>query len=306
MLPSELRSSIEAGISRATGSRFRISRILPAAGGCIHCVFVLEGESGRYFLKTNAAAFADAFEAEADGLAALIAAGAPAPQPVARATVARHAWLAMQFLPLGGPGDYAALGRALAALHSAHRERSTKLRTRPDGSYGWQRDNYIGTTPQRNRTAKSWVDFWREQRLLPQLELARRNGFGASLAEIGERLAATLPQLLAGHAPAASLLHGDLWSGNAGFLAGGAPVLFDPAVYCGDREADLAMTELFGGFPQAFYRAYREAAPLDAGYALRKTLYNLYHVLNHANLFGGGYVAQAQGMMDRLLAETKA
>jgi len=125
----------------------------------------------------------------------------------------------------------------------------------------------------------------------------------AGLMWKGERLAEAVPRLLSGHDPAASLLHGDLWSGNAGFLAGGAPVLFDPAVYRGDRETDLAMTELFGGFPQGFYSAYAEVAPLDSGYARRKPLYNLYHVLNHANLFGGGYAAQAERMMDALLAQ---
>src|SRR5437879_4652451 len=120
----------------------------------------------------------------------------------------------------------------------------------------------------------------------------------------------SLPRLTAslrfpGQAPAASLLHADRWSGNAGLLADGSPVLFDPAVYWGDREADLAMTELFGGFPQDFYSAYAEAAPLAPGYAVRKTLYNLYHVLNHANLFGGGYAAQAERMIERLLAEVR-
>ena len=112
-----------------------------------------------------------------------------------------------------------------------------------------------------------------------------------------------LPRLLRGHAPAPSLLHGDLWAGNAAFLAGGTPVIFDPAVYYGDRETDLAMTELFGGFPEDFYAAYRAHAPLDSDYRARKTLYNLYHVLNHANLFGGGYAAQAENMMGVLLAE---
>ena len=121
----------------------------------------------------------------------------------------------------------------------------------------------------------------------------------------GERLAAALHQLLSGWAPAASLLHGDLWDGNAGFLADGTPVLFDPATYFGDRETDLAMTELFGGFPPIFYSAYTKVAPLDRGYAVRKALYNLYHVLNHANLFGGGYAAQAERMMERLLAEVR-
>jgi protein-ribulosamine 3-kinase len=199
----------------------------------------------------------------------------------------------MQFLPLERAGDFAALGRVLAALHATHGEH-----------HGWRRDNYIGATPQRNRQSESWSSFWREERLLPQLELAGKNGLGMRLVEKGGELIAALPQLLAGHEPAPSLLHGDLWSGNAGFLAGGAPVLFDPAVYYGDREADLAMTELFGGFPRAFYSAYRDIAPPEAGYAVRKTLYNLYHVLNHANLFGGGYPARAETMIEWLLAES--
>ena len=198
----------------------------------------------------------------------------------------------LQYLEMRGSGDYAALGRALAIVHSVRGK-----------FFGWRRDNYIGRTPQLNRRSSSWSDFWRDARLRPQLELGRKNGLRASLLEKGGRLVEATPRLLSGHAPAASLLHGDLWGGNAGFLAGGAPVLFDPAVYWGDRETDLAMTELFGGFPPDFYAAYAETAPLDAGYAARKPLYNLYHVLNHANLFGGGYASQAERMIDRLLAQ---
>ncbi len=149
------------------------------------------------------------------------------------------------------------------------------------------------------------MTFWREHRLGFQLELAVRHGAGSRIADAGSRLQEALPQLLEGHRPAASLLHGDLWSGNYSFTRAGEPVIFDPAVYYGDREADLAMTELFGGFSQRFYEAYREAWPLDAGYSVRKVLYNLYHVLNHFNLFGGGYLSQAQGMIDRLLSETR-
>jgi fructosamine-3-kinase len=180
----------------------------------------------------------------------------------------------------------------LARAHSARGE-----------YFGWRRDNYIGSTPQLNRRATSWSDFWREARLQPQIELAARNGLGRSLIGKAERLVEAVPRLLAGHSPAASQLHGDLWGGNAGFLPGGQPVLFDPAVYWGDRETDLAMTELFGGFPPEFYSAYDEVAPRDAGYATRKTLYNLYHVLNHANLFGGGYASRAERMIAGLLAQ---
>ena len=205
-----------------------------------------------------------------------------------------QAFLVLEYLEMRASGDYVALGRAIAQVHSARGE-----------FFGWRRDNYIGITPQTNRRSNSWSDFWRDARLRPQLELGRKNGFGASLLKKGERLLEAAPRLLSGHAPPPSLLHGDLWSGNAGFVENGAPVLFDPAVYWGDREADLAMTELFGGFPPDFYSAYSEIAPLDGGYAMRKTLYNLYHVLNHANLFGGSYAAQAERMIDLLLAEAR-
>ena len=198
----------------------------------------------------------------------------------------------LEYLEMRGNGDYAALGRTLALVHSVQGE-----------FFGWRRDNYIGSTPQPNRRSPSWSDFWRDARLRPQLELGRKNKLDTGLLTKGERLIEALPRLLSGHAPAPSLLHGDLWSGNAGFLAGGTPILFDPAAYWGDRETDLAMTELFGGFPPAFYSAYAEFAPPERGYGTRKNLYKLYHVLNHANLFGGSYPRQAERMIDQLLAQ---
>jgi fructosamine-3-kinase len=289
----ELLTALQTSVSDVAGS-FRIERATPVAGGCIHRCLLLEGGGRRYFAKTNARSELDNFAAEADGLTALSAAGARVPVPLCRGQAGEQAFLVLEHLEMRGNGDYAALGRSLAKVHSFHGD-----------CFGWRRDNYIGRTPQINRCSPSWSDFWREARLGPQLELARKNGCGKSLLRKGEQLAEAVPGLLSEHAPAASLLHGDLWSGNAGFLADGTPVLFDPAVYWGDREADLAMTELFGGFPQAFYSAYREAARLDQGYAVRKTLYNLYHVLNHANLFGGGYTEQAERMIERLLAELR-
>ncbi len=289
----ELLVALQTSVSDAAGS-FRIERTMPVAGGCIHRSFILEGGGRKYFAKINDRSQLDSFAAEADGLAALASAGARVPVPLCRGQAGGEAFLVLEHLELRGRGDYAALGRSLAKLHSIRGE-----------SFGWRRDNYIGRTPQLNRRSPSWSDFWREARLGPQLELARKNGLGKSLLRKGERLAEALPGLLSDHTADASLLHGDLWSGNAGFLADGAPVFFDPAVYWGDREADLAMTELFGGFPQDFYSAYAEAAPLARGYAVRKTLYNLYHVLNHANLFGGGYAAQAERMIERLLAEVR-
>ena len=292
-LSGELLAALQTSVSDVAGS-FRIERMTPVAGGCIHRSFILEGGGRKYFAKTNERSQFDSFAAEADGLAALAAAGARVPAPLCRGQASEHAFLVLEHLELRGNGDYAALGRSLAAVHSVHGE-----------TFGWHRDNYIGRTVQLNRRSASWSDFWREARIVPQLELGRKNGFGTSLLGRGEQLVAALPQLLSGRAPAASLVHGDLWSGNSGFLADGTPVLFDPAVYWGDREADLAMTELFGGFPHDFYSTYAKAAPLAPGYSVRKTLYNLYHVLNHANLFGGGYAAQAERMIERLLAEVR-
>jgi len=290
---AEFIPALEKALSGPRGA-FRARRIAPVAGGCIHRCFVIDGDGRRVFAKTNQRSCLDAFAAEADGLAALSAAGVRMPAPLAWGEAGETAYLALEYLELRPSGDYAALGRMLGALHSVHGE-----------FFGWKRDNYIGLTPQHNRRSDSWVGFWREARLEPQLQLAESNKLGRRLLDAGRRLCSALPQLLAGHEPAASLLHGDLWSGNAGFLTGGAPALFDPAVYYGDHEADIAMTELFGGFPPAFYSAYREVLPLEPEYAVRKNLYNLYHVLNHANIFGGGYVAQAERMTERLLAEVR-
>jgi fructosamine-3-kinase len=173
--------------------------------------------------------------------------------------------------------------------------------TRP--AFGWVRDNTIGSTPQINTPADDWIGFWRDRRLRFQLELAVRNGAGGSLQAGGERLLDEFPRLFSSYTPVASLLHGDLWGGNQAYTRAGEPAIYDPAVYYGDRETDIAMTELFGGFGRDFYAAYREHYPLDEGYAVRRRLYNLYHVLNHFNMFGGGYLSQARGMLDSLLSE---
>ena len=253
---------------------------------------ILEGKGRRYFAKINDRSQLDNFAAEADGLAALAASGARVPAPLSRGEAQGEAFLVLEYLEMRPTGDHAALGRVLASVHSVHGE-----------YFGWRRHNYIGSTPQFNPRATTWSEFWRDARLRPQIELAKRNGFGRNLLAKAEGLVEAVPKLLAGHSPSASQLHGDLWGGNAGFLPDGEPVLFDPAVYWGDREADLAMTELFGGFPPEFYRAYDEVAPRAPGHAIRKTLYNLYHVLNHANLFGGSYASRGERMIDGLLAQ---
>ena len=251
-----------------------------ASGGCIHDCYRVSIRGSTRFLKSNSSEFEDAFAAEADGLAALRTAGMRAPEPLSHGTAAGHAYLVLEYLDLHGRKDFGALGRMLAAAHRSAGPR-----------FGWHRDNYIGSTPQPNAWCDDWGEFWRERRMKPQLELAGSRGFVFETRGLFD--------LLDGHRPQPSLLHGDLWSGNAGFISDG-PVVFDPAVYYGDREADLAMTELFGGFPREFYRAYDEVWPRDGGYQRRKHLYNLYHLLNHLNLFGGGYLAQVESTL-RLL-----
>ncbi len=288
-----LWQSVEQSIQAATGAAFSIQRTAPVGGGCINTAWCIENGATRYFVKTNSAAKLHMFEAEASGLAALAASHTlHVPRPLTSGVAGNEAFLVLEWLDLDGHGSAAQLGQQLAALH-----RTTAPR------FGFASDNTIGDTPQHNTWTDNWIDFWRDQRLGFQLELAARNGFGGSLQSQGERLMGKLDGLFDSYQPQPSLLHGDLWSGNYGYTQAGEPVIFDPAAYYGDREADLAMTELFSGFPADFYAAYREAWPLDAGYAVRKNLYNLYHILNHANLFGGSYARQAEGMMEKLLAE---
>jgi fructosamine-3-kinase len=287
-------------IGEATGLDFVPSSQRDLGGGCINAVGLLSDGRRRFFVKRNRASPADLFEAEADGLAALAqTATLRVPRPVCLGRDGGGIYLVLEYLDLArGRGDDALAGRRLAALHRAGLDGPA----RPP--FGWPRDNHIGATPQPNTQGDDWIDFWRRHRLGFQLDLAIRNGHGRTLQGPGERLLADFPALI-DHDPAPSLIHGDLWGGNLGYLADGTPVIYDPAVYRADREAEIAMTELFGGFGPAFHAAYREAWPLGPGYAVRKTLYNLYHVLNHLNLFGGGYLGQARTMIERLLAELR-
>ena len=284
-------------IAAATGRPFAPSGQRLAGGGCINRGLMLESDDRRYFVKLNDADRLSMFEAEAEGLHDLATTRTVrVPQPVCSGVADGQAFLVLEYLPLRGLDGRTQeiFGRQLAQLHhstAAH--------------FGWKRDNTIGSTPQPNAESDDWVAFWRERRLGFQLALAADNGYGGTLQREGEKLLDGLPAFFRDYRPMASLLHGDLWGGNAAATDEGTPVIFDPAVYYGDRESDLAMTELFGGFSGGFYDAYREAWSLDAGYRVRKDLYNLYHVLNHLNLFGGGYRAQAQRLIERLLAEVR-
>lgn len=286
-------SDIAEAISNASQHTFCIQEKRPVGGGCINEAYRIEGDAGVYFVKLNAADGLFMFEAESAGLQELASAQAiRVPNPMCCGRSAARSYLIMEYIEFAGRGDPEQFGRQLARLHRVH-----------SPVYGWHRDNTIGATTQVNTPASHWIAFWRDHRLGYQLRLAARKGYGGSLQAKGERLLDAFPALFDDYHPPASLLHGDLWGGNYATDSNGRPVIFDPAVYYGDREADLAMTELFGGFNSRFYDAYNESYALDAGYATRKTLYNLYHVLNHLNLFGGGYGAQAEHMMSVLLAE---
>lgn len=291
-----LSKRLIATIRESGGIRLRTDTVESARGGGGTAASRVLAEDGRaFFLKTAGVAAREMFAAEQAGLAELAAAHAVrVPAVFASGVAGDTAFVLLEYLELSGSRDHAAgaLGAALARLHRHRADR-----------FGWSRDNTIGSTPQPNPWTDDWVAFFREQRLGYQLGLAERAGHGRELSSRGERLMTALPGIFAGHRPAPSLLHGDLWGGNWGALPDGTPVIFDPAINYGDREADLAMTELFGGFGAKFYAAYEAAWPLDPGFSVRRHLYNLYHVLNHLNLFGPTYLRQAVDLIDYLLAE---
>ncbi len=243
------------------------------------------------FRKTGPESSLDMFQAEADGLAELRAAAeVRVPEVIDCGVSDGSSYIVLERLRLESASRKVEqrFGEQLAALHRHTQE-----------SFGWYRDNTIGPTPQINTLCDDWLTFFGEHRLRYQLDLAADKGYGADVTEPGGRLLERLPALLGDHTPDASLLHGDLWGGNWGSVAG-EPVIFDPAVYYGDRESDIAMTMLFGGFGKAFYEAYEASWPMGPGHETRLKLYQLYHVLNHLNLFGRSYLSRALQLMRQL------
>jgi fructosamine-3-kinase len=246
------------------------------------------------FVKVAPASRQDMFEAEAAGLEELRrAAAVRVPRVLGIARTANDVALALEWIDLGS---------ASAGSESKFAEQLARQHRIVADAFGWHRDNTIGSTPQLNAWCSDWVSFLRERRLGPQLDLARANGFGGELQDRGHRLLGALDRFFTS-SPEPSLLHGDLWGGNWAVDDRGAPVVFDPAVYFGDRVADIAMTRLFGGFGARFQAAYEAAWPLPPRAETRIVLYNLYHILNHLNLFGAGYLEQALRSIDRLLEE---
>lgn len=279
-------------IAQTTGSPFEMSRQQSVSGGCINQGYRLTSvDQQNYFVKINQAALVEMFVAEALGLKEMAATQTiRVPKPICWGMTDRASYIVLEWLEFGSSTTAAweAMGRNLAAMH----------KTPVSDHFGWARNNTIGSTPQINTETLSWADFFAEHRLGYQLKLAHRRG--GNFPEV-QQITEVVRTLLEKRTPQPSLVHGDLWSGNVAVMKSGEPVILDPATYYGDREVDLAMTELFGGFPAAFYQGYHQILPLDDSYAQRKTIYNLYHILNHFNLFGGGYGSQANRMIQQIL-----
>lgn len=270
-------------VGRALGATITATRRL--GGGDINDAYRAELSDGRaVFVKRNARAAPDMFEAEAHGLEWLRAGPLRVPEVLAIG----ERFLVLELLqPSPRTEDFdETLGRGLAALHREHPER-----------FGLARDNYIAYLPQSNAAHDDWATFYREERLRPQIE---RAGLRSDLRRRFDRLFERLDDLV-GPAERPARLHGDLWGGNLHVDEVGAPCLIDPAVYGGHREVDLAMMRLFGGFGARVFAAYDEAYPLAPGSADRVLLYQLYPLLVHVNLFGGGYLGQVERALDRYL-----
>jgi fructosamine-3-kinase len=283
-------NQIALHISQATGRPFQLSHRRSVGGGSINQAYVVSEGERAYFVKLNQASRVAMFEAEALGLRQMADSQTiRVPIPICWGVAAQSAYIVLESLDLGYGDQQAweAMGRKLAAMHRVTSDR-----------FGWDQNNTIGFIPQINTWTSDWVEFFTQHRLGYQFQLANRRGGHFPKQK---ELLATVPEILAGYNPQPSLVHGDLWTGNAAVTKQGEPVIFDPATYFGDREVDIAMSELFGSFPANFYQAYNEAFPLEPGYSQRKILYNLYHILNHFNQFGGSYEYQANQMIASLL-----
>ena len=261
------------------------------SGGSINEAFRLDTDTGAFFLKRNSATrFPNMFEAEATGLKLLSRSTFKVPQPLLITESQEIQYILMDWVEEGPPTTtlWLQFGTSLANMHS--------LTTR----FGLDHDNYIGSLPQSNRGHESWWAFYREERLLPQLKLAESNGrLTASMAHGFDALFKHLDQLFPEEPPA--LLHGDLWSGNFMVSSDGQPCIFDPAVYYGHREMDLAMMALFGGFGNGWVQAYNEVYPLESGWHERIPIGQLYPLMVHVNLFGGGYVSDVENILQKFI-----
>ncbi len=267
-------------------------RVNASSGGDINQAFRLSNDQNAWFVKINAADCLSMFEAEHQGLQLMQTSNSiRVPTALGSGQFSRWSYLLLEYIDLRGNPDSERLATRLAAMHRYRSDR-----------FGNEFDNTIGLTPQVNSWEDSWVDFWRIHRIGFQIKMLTSRGLDRSLISRLQALQSVVGYFFRDYQPVPSLLHGDLWSGNWGADGSGQPVIYDPACYFGDHEADLAMMELFGNPGETFFRAYREQFAIDPGYPERKLLYNLYHIVNHALLFGGGYASQASRMAEQLLS----
>lgn len=294
-LGCKMWTEISTKITQVTGKVFEIVERKSLSGGCINQVYLISNNTDRYLLKLNQPSLIEMFVAEAAGLSEISLTDAiNIPTPICDGVTREHSYLVLEYLDLTTrvtTQSWTEMGRNLAMMH--------RHQISSESKFGWQIDNTIGSTAQINTWESDWATFFTQHRIGYQLQLALSKGGDFPRAA---ELLVIIPQILCEHHPQPSLVHGDLWSGNASFTTTGIPVIFDPATYWGDREVDIAMTELFGGFPAAFYQGYNDVYPLDPGYSQRKNLYNLYHILNHYNLFGGSYQSQANSSIESILS----
>ncbi|MEY3046211.1 MAG: hypothetical protein RL242_3053, partial [Pseudomonadota bacterium] len=272
-----LRESLQAVLDQP------ILDLLPVSGGCISEAWQVRTTEETVFVKLSTGLSPGMLAAEAEGLDELAKSGAIRVPEVIRLT---EDFLILEFIPaaINPPSDFwSKLGRQLANLHAY----SQKIP-------GFHQDNFIGRSPQKNHCIANWKEFFWRSRLLPQWEMAMQRGIPSRTKLLWQQLESLWPAPLEGSSAQASLLHGDLWSGNVLVSNNGEPVVIDPAVYYGDAEADLSLTYLFGGFSAAFYQAYHEIRPKSEGFARRQKVYQLYHLLNHFNLFGKSYTQSVE------------
>lgn len=287
--------ALETQLISELGSHFAIDSISRVSGGDICEAYKVNSGSTFYFLKTHQSHMHSMLMNESQNLHALAATNTiPVPMPLAHGIIDSYCYLLLEYLSFQNSRSHAKLGELLANLHQ-----------NTGNHFGWEQDNWIGATPQQNEKNSNWLTFWRKNRLGYQLNLVKNNNGPHTLIEICERLYVDFDPLFQNYSPVPNLLHGDLWCGNFGFIKNDTPVIFDPACYFGDRETDIAMTMLFSGFNQEFYRAYNYRYPLDSGFQIRKDFYNTYHLLNHFNLFSGGYASQAEQLCQKVLSAIK-
>lgn len=291
MLPESLHSEITALLSEKIGGITSIEKIIPLSGGSINNAFRLETDTGNYFMKYNrASAYPGMFEQEAMGLELLRGADEiRVPEVILPGDEGTYSFIILEYLDSATKTDnfWEDFGRRLAALHR-----------HADDKFGLDHDNYIGSLKQYNDRHERWTDFFREQRLMVQMEMAARSGLlPTQVRKAFESLFTRLDDIFPEEPP--SLIHGDLWSGNYMVDELGEAAIIDPAVYYGSREMDIGMSRLFGVFGPGFYEAYNEAWPMEAGWRERIEICNLYPLMVHVNLFGSGYMGSVESILSK-------